>query len=77
MDWLDKIPKEPGYYFLDDCGNKRMVEVFIGFNGLIYFEIGDQTFHYCEDLSSAEWLGPIKSEDIINLWKYFNDKRRK
>lgn len=77
MDWTDQTPKESGYYFLDDCGDEIMVEVFMSLHGPRYIEPGRNEFIDCADITQGEWLGPVKAEDIINLWKYFNDKRRK
>lgn len=74
MDWVKEIPKEPGYYFLNDYDCEILVEVVLTKNGAEFFECRTNNICECSDLSCAMWLGPIKSEDIINLWKNFNEQ---
>lgn len=77
MNWTKKIPEEPGYYFLRDYGEELIVEVIMTVNGSEYLEYGIINRVDCYDLSDARWLGPIKSEDIINLWKSFNEEKKR
>ncbi len=76
MDWTKKQPKEPGYYFINDYGEELLVEVVSTLRGLGFFEmLPGPNFVYCKDLEHAEWLGPIKSEDIVNLWAFFKEDK--
>jgi hypothetical protein len=74
MYWAKELPCDPGPYFLDDCGEISMVEIFITQNGPKYFEFGTNNIVECCDLHDPLWLGPIKHEDIINLWRSFEEK---
>lgn len=73
MDWTRKAPDEPGYYFIRDYGVEEMVSVVMTQDGPGYFEYYNNNFVSCYDVPDAEYLGPIKSEDIINLWKSFEE----
>lgn len=75
MDWIKKNPERPGYYFLRDYGEEYMVEVFITRDGPMFFEFPSLNIVSCFDLPDAEWLGPITSVDIVNLWKDFERER--
>lgn len=76
MDWTNKIPEEPGYYFVREYGDEEMVEVVMTVCGPRYLDFPTLEMRDCYDFSDPEWLGPIRSEDIINLWKSFNDDKK-
>lgn len=75
MDWTDKIPNEPGYYFVSEYDEEYMVEVMITLDGSRFLEFQSLEIHDPRDFHNAKWLGPIKSEDIVNLWTLFLEKK--
>lgn len=75
MNWTKEIPKEPGYYFIKKGGEDCMVEVIMTRDGPKYLDFLTLEIRDCEIWESYEWLGPIKSKDIINLWGNFGEKK--
>ncbi|MFX0022180.1 MAG: hypothetical protein ACFE9S_07625 [Candidatus Hermodarchaeota archaeon] len=75
MDWTEEIPNKPGYYFIREYGIEYMAEVIMTLDGPRSIEFQSLAFHNPFDLPDAEWLGPIKSEDIINLWVFFKENK--
>lgn len=75
MNWTKEIPEEPGYYFIDHYDEELMVEVVITKEGPCFVEFfGNGNLINCMEMENADWLGPIKSVDIINLWRNFDEK---
>lgn len=77
MNWIKTVPEESGYYFLKEYGDEYIVEIIMTREGPKFLEFLTPEIHDCYDFHDAEWLGPIKSEDIINLWKSFNEDKKK
>lgn len=76
MNWTDKIPEEPGYYFIEEYGDEYMVEVVMTIMGPKFMDFPTLEMRDCYDFDNAKWLGPIRSENIINLWKSFNEDKK-
>lgn len=76
MNCTKEIPKEPGYYFINYFGDEYMVEIVQTQYGFVFFEFNVLNMIDCKDMEGAEWLGPIKSEDIVNLWRNFKEETK-